>query len=157
MEKPEQHSPFEPDPQTTFDLTNEAYEAVRRFRDELQGPPNPESGIFESGMGLRIQVEGFSQEVMLRIHGESVIGRSDPLEAYVPEVDLSPFAAYRLGVSRRHAILTPHQRQIFVSDLGGRNGTFLNGRRLAVNTPVRLYDGDELQLGKIALKLTFIR
>ena len=34
-----------------------------------------------------------------------------------------------------------------LTDLGSTNGTFLNGRRLPDNAPVRVQDGDRVQLG----------
>lgn len=53
-------------------------------------------------------------------------------------------------VSRRHATIHSQGDQEFlVVDLGSRNGTFLNGRR--VNQPTRLQNGDKLQVGPFTL------
>ncbi len=53
-------------------------------------------------------------------------------------------------VSRRHATIHAQGEQEFLLvDLGSRNGTFLNGRR--VNQPTRLRDGDQLQVGPFTL------
>ena len=38
-------------------------------------------------------------------------------------------------------------------DLGSRNGTFLNGHRLAANQVVPLEQGDEIRLGKIVMRI----
>lgn len=48
-------------------------------------------------------------------------------------------------VSRRHAILRSHGAGIAIEDLGSRNGTFVNGRRIHGLTELR--QGDELRLG----------
>ena len=40
-----------------------------------------------------------------------------------------------------------------VEDVGSANGTFLDGQRLTPYLPHVLKDGDELQLGRIKLKV----
>ena len=53
-------------------------------------------------------------------------------------------------VSRRHATIHAQGEQEFLLvDLGSRNGTYLNGRR--VNQPTQLRDGDHLQVGPFTL------
>ena len=53
-------------------------------------------------------------------------------------------------VSRRHATIhTQGEREHWLVDLGSRNGTYLNGRR--VSQPTRLRDGDRVQLGPFTL------
>jgi diguanylate cyclase (GGDEF)-like protein len=61
------------------------------------------------------------------------------------------------SVSRHHALLgADADGLIRLTDLGSTNGTFLNGRRLAENTPVRVHDGDRLQFGA-GMVVKFIR
>jgi adenylate cyclase len=53
-------------------------------------------------------------------------------------------------ISRRHATIHAQGDQEFLLvDLGSRNGTYLNGRR--VNQPTRLRDGDRVEIGPFAL------
>jgi adenylate cyclase len=53
-------------------------------------------------------------------------------------------------VSRRHATIHAQGDQEFLLvDLGSRNGTYLNGRR--VNQPTHLRDGDHVQVGPFTL------
>ncbi len=40
-------------------------------------------------------------------------------------------------------------------DLGSSNGTQLNGSPLVAHEPVRLENGDEIRLGKLAFKVHF--
>lgn len=47
--------------------------------------------------------------------------------------------------SRRHARLERERGQYYVQDVGSRNGTYVNGRRLT--EPHLLRDGDEIQIG----------
>jgi hypothetical protein len=57
-----------------------------------------------------------------------------------------------LEISRRHAAITFRGGRYFVEDLGSTNGTFVNGRRVTVATPLK--DGDLLDLAQ-AVTLTF--
>lgn len=53
-------------------------------------------------------------------------------------------------VSRRHATIhTQGSHELWLIDLGSRNGTYLNGRR--VSQPTRLRDGDQIQIGPFFL------
>jgi pSer/pThr/pTyr-binding forkhead associated (FHA) protein len=58
-------------------------------------------------------------------------------------------------VSRRHSVIEVFGREmIFLRDLGSTNGTYHNGRRLAVG---RLRSGDTIGVGKTVLKLHVTR
>jgi len=50
-------------------------------------------------------------------------------------------------VSREHCRLDSFGKEVTVSDLNSQNGTFINGSRLAPQTPTPLSAGDELWLG----------
>jgi diguanylate cyclase (GGDEF)-like protein len=50
------------------------------------------------------------------------------------------------GVSRHHARIRHETDKLFVDDLGSRNGTYVNGARIA--SPVQLRDGDKIQVGR---------
>jgi adenylate cyclase len=53
-------------------------------------------------------------------------------------------------VSRRHALIHPQGSEgCWLVDLGSRNGTYLNAHR--VGLPVRLHDGDRIQIGPFTL------
>lgn len=73
--------------------------------------------------------------------GEFVIGRS-------PDCQLSLDDPL---VSRRHAILVVQPDAVFVEDLSSRNGILVNGKR--IHGPMRLADGDQLQVGSQTMTL----
>lgn len=53
-------------------------------------------------------------------------------------------------VSRRHALIHPQgEEEFWLVDLGSRNGTYVNQRRLS--QPLRLRDGDRIQVGPFSL------
>jgi pSer/pThr/pTyr-binding forkhead associated (FHA) protein len=75
-----------------------------------------------------------------------VIGRSS--EADVPLAD--PEA------SRRHAALQVAAGALYVTDLGSRNGTFLNGKRLA-GEGIELKIGDHVDVGNTRIEIVEVR
>jgi CheY-like chemotaxis protein len=109
---------------------------------------------------------GKSRELMLEIHGmieqrgvtdnfSLILGRSDPSKNFAPDIDLNLYAPANNGISRRHVRLHIEGDDLFVTDLGSTNGTFLRGERLKPDMPTPIYRGDELVLGKLALKVLF--
>lgn len=92
--------------------------------------------------------------------GELMLGRSmDEGKVLSVDVDLGDQGAEALGVSRLHLGLrydTDYQT-VQVFDLGSANGSFLNGQRLHRNEKRILRDGDELRLGRLVLRVRFVR
>jgi diguanylate cyclase (GGDEF)-like protein len=68
---------------------------------------------------------------------ELVLGRDEELVARIDD----------RGMSRRHARIHRVLAEWAIEDLGSTNGTFVNGKRVG-NMPVRLADGDRIQLGE---------
>jgi predicted component of type VI protein secretion system len=58
-------------------------------------------------------------------------------------------------VSNDHLEVTSHGSALVATDLGSRNGTLLNGKRLT--RPERLADGDTLTVGRCRLRFTIAR
>jgi pSer/pThr/pTyr-binding forkhead associated (FHA) protein len=115
-----------------------------------------EQGTFESGTQLRLQIEGSPEPILFKPKNETIFGRRDPATGAMPDIDLTPFAGYRMGVSRRHAAIRFGEEQTLdLWDLGSSNGTFLNGQRLNAHRPYRLHNGDELRLGQMTIRLYF--
>jgi pSer/pThr/pTyr-binding forkhead associated (FHA) protein len=112
--------------------------------------------VFAQGTLLRLDIEGSSDPVIFKPKTETIFGRRDPATGALPDVDLAPFAGYRMGVSRRHAAIRISDDQTLgVWDLGSSNGTFLNGQRLNAHRPYNLRDGDELRLGQMIIRVYF--
>lgn len=112
--------------------------------------------IFSAGSSLRIEIDGGSDPITMQPEQEVIFGRRDPATGAMPDVDLTPYAGYRMGVSRRHtAIRDSDGTHLDVWDLGSSNGTFLNGQRLSAHRPYRLRDGDQLRLGQMIVHVFF--
>lgn len=113
------------------------------------------SSTFTENMVLRVEIEGAATPMLVYPKQEIILGRRDPNTGAMPDVDLTAYAGYRMGVSRRHAAIRFQERQLNVSDLGSSNGTFLNGTRLNAHRPYQLRDGDEIRLGQMVMRLFF--
>lgn len=86
---------------------------------------------------------------------EVTIGRSDKALDIMPDIDLAQDKGAELGVSRRHALITFQDDQVFLTDLGSTNRTFINRRPLSKGQPQKLQNGDEIRLGNVILKTIF--
>ncbi len=143
---------------TTNDVQRDAREAVELYQRNKMNDNNMnqrKSPVIEGELTLRIEAQGSATPLLVNVLAETVIGRRDPTTSSVPEVDLTPYGGYQMGISRRHAAIRLLNKRLDVVDLGSRNGTYLNGERLKPHQPIALLDGDELRLGKIMLQIYF--
>jgi len=104
---------------------------------------------------LRIRVHDSGEIIETRFDEECVLGRA--AGSVHPDVDLTPFGAVEKGVSRMHVKLTRQNVTVMVQDLGSANGTFLNGEKLLPYQARVLRNEDELILGHLALRISFMR
>jgi hypothetical protein len=104
---------------------------------------------------LRVRIEHIGEIIEARFRTECILGRSGG--DVVPHVDLSPYDAQGMGVSRRHAKLIHENATIMIQDLESVNGTFLNGKQLLPLQPRVLRNDDELRLGRMILTVSFLR
>lgn len=145
---------------TTYDLAREAAEAMRRMQAaqaRKQNALDTTRRIFAPDMLLRLEVPDYPDATVIDVQGELVVGRSDNVTGYVPEIDLTVQGGYRLGLSRRHVLLSRVGETLKLTDLGSRNGTLINDDRLSPNESRILQDGDEIQLGNLVVRVRFQR
>lgn len=125
----------------------------------IPGVPQPQlrwgTAFFEDRMILQLEIKGTDQMIQHELGLDCVVGRAH--EDVAPDLDLAPYNALARGVSRRHARLTRQSLTVMVQDLGSVNGTFLNGTRLVPFQPRVLRHDDELVLGRLALRVSFLR
>lgn len=129
-----------------------------------EAPSSPVTNLIESAATdvfnltstLRIEIGG-AEALLLKPKSEMIFGRRDPATGAMPDIDLTPFAGYRMGVSRRHAAIrySEAEQRLDLWDLGSSNGTFLNGTRLPAQKPHKLRDGDEIRLGQMIMRVYF--
>ena len=102
---------------------------------------------------LRIKVMSTGREVQVPSSAEVHIGRLDAAHDIFPDINLTPDIKPQDGISRRHCRIHRRGSVYLVEDIGSANGTFLNRRRLDPYLLHVINDGDELQLGRIKLKV----
>src|SRR5215210_1901710 len=125
--------------------------------DDLTSPPISVSAPVATADGPKItlQIMNSGRRISLDINDDLLIGRKDNARGIFPDVDLGLDGGYDAGVSRRHAILAYNQNVYTVEDLGSANGTFVNGRRLAPQTPTTIEHSDELKCGTLLIRVEF--
>jgi pSer/pThr/pTyr-binding forkhead associated (FHA) protein len=101
---------------------------------------------------VELHIAGNPKMIVLAPTEEAVLGRRSPY-GQLPDVDLSDYQAYILGVSRRHASIAVSQDGCTICDLGSANGTWINGERLRPHTPQPLKNGDEVRMGKLNIAI----
>jgi hypothetical protein len=80
---------------------------------------------------------------------ETLLGRSDPMENFDPDLDLSVHGGFESGVSRRHALICRREKKWSLEDLGSTNGTVVNRRKVTPGDPVNLTEGDVIHMGHL--------
>ena len=83
-----------------------------------------------------------------------ILGRSPSTETEL-RLDLTPYQAGALGVSRRHASIRFSEDDCLLEDMGSTNGTWVNGNRLTAYSPYPLQNGDVVRLGQLILFVYF--
>jgi diguanylate cyclase (GGDEF)-like protein len=89
---------------------------------------------------VQIHGVGLGRKYSVIAEGEMTIGR-DAKNGIVLDLD---------NVSRRHASIATRGNRSFVKDLGSTNGTYLNGKELLEETPLR--SGDNIKIGGCIFK-----
>lgn len=90
------------------------------------------------------------------LNNELILGRKTSPNDRQVDVDLNPYDAKELGVSRHHAIIQAHRDRIAIKDFNSSNGTYINDYVLKPMFSYRLQDGDVVQLGKLKLTVEFL-
>jgi hypothetical protein len=146
---------FESD-KTTVDDAEQTYRQASETSELVSAAMSSAGSTqFTENMVLRLEIDGAPTPILLHPKAETSIGRRDPATGTMPDVDLSAYAGYRLGVSRKHAFIRLKNHQLEMYDLGSSNGTSVNGVRLTAHQPHVLRDGDEILLGKMVIRVLF--
>ena len=59
------------------------------------------------------------------------------------------------ALSRKHCAFRTDASETTITDLGSQNGVWINGQRIRPNQPMRLNEGDWIQVGRMRLFFTF--
>jgi hypothetical protein len=104
--------------------------------------------------GVAIYVAESQEPLIVKLNDRLTLGRRKDVP--VPDlVDLTPFDAYRLGVSRNHAGLVYKDSKIYLHDIGSVNGSWLNGQRLKPYELYLLPSGAAVSLGQLTIYIYY--
>lgn len=108
---------------------------------DLEEPASPSSVV--TGISVSVTINGKTSTV--KVHNfPCILGR----EASKCDIVLSEPA-----VSRRHAQLSLEDGDIYLEDISGHNGTFLNETKLPPMGKAKLHNGDIINLGRTVIRV----
>jgi hypothetical protein len=90
----------------------------------------------------------------IEIGRDAIVGRER--DDFKPDIDLTPYGALEMGMSRRHAMLRPTKDRLLLADVGSSNGTFHNQERIKLGEPKALKDGDIISFGAMHLRVKIV-
>lgn len=100
--------------------------------------------VLEMSAGERRMVVG------LDLYGDVVLGRGDSHPGRII-LNLEPYDAQTMGVSREHVMLRPTKTHLYAIDQGSTNGTTVNGTVCSRGIAIGLKNDDMLALGNLLL------
>lgn len=95
-------------------------------------------------------------QMVINISGSIMLGRQADSDYEDTFIDLSGYNAHEYGVSRKHAIITLHDKKVVIKDNNSANRTLLNDKKLRPLQEYPLKPGDIISLGKLRLKFNLI-
>ncbi len=104
---------------------------------------------------LRFGAAAAHSVVGLKIYSDAVFGRGAGRPTS-PDIDLNNLDALKLGVSRRHAMLRPTSRNLYLIDLDSTNGTFVNAVPVGRGMAQVLRSKDTVALGGLSFEIQII-
>ena len=134
-------------PDTYEDFLDAPAPSAERFMDfEI-----PAKGVvlinLENGQPITIQEEN-----------TFILGRvSAEIKTEAPLVDLTPFQALDLGISRVHASISKTKNGYQITDLESSNGTWHENQRLTPREPYPLESGDRIRVGRLNILVFYPR
>lgn len=122
---------------------------INKIAGEGKSPTPPQ---VTSDAKASIHIVRTGQILPLVGRDEYTIGRVSEGQSILPDIDLTPYEAYSMGVSRLHATLKVNPDQITITDLGSSNGTRINSNKIPPNKEYILDHGDVITLGQFKIQ-----
>src|SRR5712692_3220252 len=102
---------------------------------------------------VAVYVGEFEKPIVVQVVGELILGQHAPGSSATPWLDLIPYGAVPLGLSRIHAAIRRTAAGLEIIDLGSTNGTWLNHVALEPYVPTVLCSGAHLRLARMWLTI----
>ncbi len=121
-------------------------------------PSKDDTFLLGAPWRLKLELYTHENERMLLgvdLYGDIVLGRGDSRPGRII-LDLDPFGASNMGVSREHAMLRPTATKLYVIDQGSTNGTTINGSISGRGVASAIQDDDIVNLAKMMVMIKVI-
>lgn len=116
------------------------------------GAPTPPT-TNGAGTVMSLHLVDSGQIINLAGRTEFTLGRVADGQPILPDIDLSAYEAYSLGVSRLHSAIKIINNRVVITDLGSSNGTRVNGQKIMPHIDYPLNHGDVIALGKLKIQV----
>ena len=96
-------------------------------------------------------------DVILKVLEGAKIGTKIAIKKDEFSIGRSPKCSLCAGsssISRRHCVLVRQEATVSIKDLGSRNGTLINGKKISPEQQVELSSGDEITVGSLRFLVT---
>lgn len=90
-------------------------------------------------------------EITLPMKAEVTVGRVDPVNNVLPDIDLTAIDV-QLTTSRRHAKILRRSDGLYILEERATNGTFVNGQRISSERPLLIRTGDDIFFGNVRMR-----
>jgi hypothetical protein len=135
-------------------LDEKKYDTTKNDEIEVTYSEKPEELYIDEAIipkqGIAVYFAETTKPFVVRTDKEFIIGRS-LIPTTEAMLNLSDFDGFRMGLSRRHAMVRQAGTGYEIIDLSSTNGTWLNGERLIPYTPYPLPSSSRLLLSRIRL------
>lgn len=125
--------------------------------EEEEIVPEPRVNPFHLSLvpsaGLGIYLENTVPVTIMRDDEATLGRRAEGTGGLI--VDLVPFGAFQLGVSRRHAKIRRAGPGYEIIDLDSTNGTWIGSQKLTPHQPYPLASGDIIRVGRLPLLVLY--
>ncbi|MBN1120490.1 MAG: FHA domain-containing protein [Anaerolineae bacterium] len=122
--------------------------------------PGPEDEyLLKTPWRIELELQTDQEKTMvvgLDLYGDIILGRGESQEGRII-LDLEPYGAKELGISREHLMLRPSEQRLFAIEQGSTNGTTINGVSAGRGIVIELHNDDLLALGNMILILRIIK
>ena len=135
-------------PQVAVAMLQQTARHLATLRAQSRTTADREGDPVAAGGDPRLVAAETGEEFPIADLDAAIVGRRDASAGFVPAIDLTALDGQRT-LSRQHATLARRGDRVFVREARGRNGTFVNGSRLAADDEIELRDGDQVQFGVV--------
>lgn len=126
---------------------------------ELQGTFSPRRKPFialvSSPRRVALRNNRLNITLVFTIVDSVSLGREPTVGSKMAHVNLEPYDAYQLGISRIHAVLKLESGNIYIIDNASLNGVMVNQQLITPGVAYLLSDRDTIRLGGMSLQITF--